>query len=34
MYSDLEAKETANTPFEAMKMRTEEELVACSGGGA
>jgi hypothetical protein len=36
-YSDLEAKERMNMtgrrrgmpPFEAMKMRTEEELVAC-----
>ncbi len=41
-YSDLEAKDTRNMtgrrrgapPFEAMKMRTEEELVACGGGGA
>ena len=41
-YSDLEAKETSNMtgrrrgplPFKAMKMRTEEELAACGGGGA
>jgi hypothetical protein len=41
-YSDLEAKETTNMtgrrrgllPFEAMKMRTEQELVACSGSAA
>jgi hypothetical protein len=41
-YSDLESKETTNMtgrrrglpPFEAMKMRTEEELAACGGGGA
>jgi hypothetical protein len=41
-YSDLEAKETTNMtgrrrglpPFEAIKMRTEEELAACGGGGA
>ena len=41
-YSDLEAKEMTNMtgrrrgplPFEAMKMRTEEELAACGGGGA
>ncbi len=41
-YSDLEAKETTNMmgrrrgppPFKAMKMRTEEELTACGGGGA
>jgi hypothetical protein len=39
---DLEAKEMTNMmgrrrgpqPFKAMKMRTEEELVACGGGGA
>jgi hypothetical protein len=41
-YSDLEAKETKNMtgrrggppPFEAMKMRTVEELTACGSGGA
>ncbi len=41
-YSDLKANKTANMtgrrrgppPFEAMKMRTEEELAACGGGGA
>ncbi len=39
-YSDLEAKEMTNTTgrrrglptFEAMKMRTEEELAACGSG--
>ena len=39
-YSDLESKETRYMmgrrrgllPFEAMKMRIEEELVACGGG--
>jgi hypothetical protein len=41
-YSDLEAKEKTNMtgrrrglpPFEAMKMRTEEELAACGSSGA
>jgi hypothetical protein len=41
-YSDLEAKEMtimrgirrALPPFKAMKIRTEEELAACGGGGA
>jgi hypothetical protein len=41
-YSGLEAKETTNMtgrrrgplPFEAMKMRIKEELVACSISGA